>query len=118
MTLNRNLSPETHLFNKFSLLKANEIKLCNGIPVYSISGGTQDVIKLELIFKGGVWYEQVNAQAETCNSMLAKGTSVMKEKEISEKFDYYGAYFDRNFYHDNSGFSVYTLKKFFPKILR
>ena len=70
--------------------------LDNGVPVYTIDAGEQDVLMVEWVFYAGNWYEDKNIVAATANHLLKNGTNKKSAFAINEHFEYYGAYLNRS----------------------
>ena len=49
--------------------------LSNGVPVYIIKGGAQDVLRIDLLVRGGYSIQERPLQALFTNRMLREGTS-------------------------------------------
>ena len=114
--LNRKIQPAVNPIEHIDYVKAEKRLLSNGIPVYFINGGTQDVVKVDFIFEAGTWLQKSNMIASLCNSMLEEGSKNYKAAEIAEKFDFYGAYIQLAA-DQNQGFvSVVSLGKYLPQI--
>ena len=109
---NRKKEPSFRNIKKFSLPKAEKFKLDNGVPVYALSSGTQDIIRIEFIFKAGKWYEKSNLTASATNAMLNEGTSNHSSAQLAGKFDYYGSYIHLYSEADRAGMVLYTLSKY------
>ena len=91
--------------------------LDNGVPVYSIDAGAQEVVQLELVFYAGNWFEQQKSVAAAANYLLKNGTSTKTAFEINEEFEYYGAYCNRTCYNETAIVSLSSLTKQLPAIL-
>ncbi|HMC99256.1 MAG TPA: hypothetical protein VKH37_03855, partial [Ferruginibacter sp.] len=78
----------------------DHFELDNGVPVYAINTGTQDVIQVELVFYAGNWFEQQRSVAAATNFMLKNGTSSKSAFQLNEAFEYYGAYCSRGCYNE------------------
>ena len=91
--------------------------LDNGVPVYTIDAGAQDVIQIELVFYAGNWFEQQKSVAAATNYLLKNGTSTKTAFEINEIFEYYGAYCNRSCLSETSIVSLSSLSKQLPAIL-
>jgi zinc protease len=115
--INRNIAPEFQMIQSFDVTKAEKIQLDNGIEVYALNSGTQDIIKLDLILKSGVKYQPKPLVASFTNAMLTEGTKKYSSKEIAEKLDFYGAYFQPITELDNSILSLLSLNKFLDETL-
>ena len=91
--------------------------LDNGVPVYAIDAGAQEVIQIELVFYAGNWFEQQKSVAAATNYLLKNGTSTKSAFEINELFEYYGAYCNRSCYNETALVSLSSLSKQLPFIL-
>ncbi len=109
---NRKKEPPFRDIEKFSLPKAEKFKLDNDVPVYILSSGTQDIIRIEFIFKAGKWYENSNLTASTTNAMLNEGTPYHSSVQLASKFDFYGSYIHLYSEADRAGLVLYTLSKY------
>lgn len=85
--------------------------LANGIPVYRINSGTQDLVMIELIFNAGSWYQQFPFAATGANLMLREGTAGLTSTAIAEKLDFYGAHLETSVEKDHAYVRLYTLSK-------
>ena len=111
--LNRRIQPNITQPVDFSLkLKPyTHFKLDNGVDVYAVEAGEQEVMMLELVFDAGVWYEDCKAIAATTNFLLKNGTSQKTAYQINEHFDFYGAYLNRSCYSETATITLHTLSK-------
>ena len=89
----------------------------NGVPVYAIDAGAQEVIQIELVFYAGNWFEQQKSVAAATNYLLKNGTSTKTAFEINEVFEYYGAYCNRSCHNETAIISLSSLSKQLPAIL-
>ncbi|MCD4678772.1 MAG: insulinase family protein [Bacteroidales bacterium] len=92
-------------------------RLDNGIPVYIIDSGKQDLIRLELIFNAGYYVQSAPLQALTSGMMMKEGTSNYSSKEIAETVDHYGTYFETLIDQDTSCLCLYSLFKNLENVL-
>jgi predicted Zn-dependent peptidase len=69
------------------------------------------VIKIELIFKAGRWFEQPWGAAYFTANLLSKGTLKKSSFEIAQTFDRYGAHLEVNPGLDIVSLSLYSLTK-------
>src|SRR5688572_30379747 len=117
--LNRKTAPPITDAVHFNLhLKPYEhFTLDNGVPVYSIHAGAQEVIQLEMVFYAGNWYEQRQGVAAATNFMLKNGTTEKTAFQLNEAFEYYGAYCNRTCYNETAVVSLHTLTKHLDTLL-
>lgn len=95
----------------------NTFALDNGVPVYTIHAGAQEVIQIEMVFYAGNSYESQHGVAAATNYMLKNGTSTKTAFELNEAFEYYGAYSNRACYNETSVLSLHTLTKHLDLLL-
>lgn len=117
--VNRKQAPKIKDAIEFSMaLKPYEkFTLDNGIDVYAVHAGPEEVIQLEWVFRAGNWYEKDNGVAGATNFLLKNGTSKRSAFEISEHFDFYGSYLNRNCYNETSNITLHSLSKHIPELL-
>jgi len=91
--------------------------LKNGVEVYSVNAGAEELMSLELVFYAGNWFEQKNLVAATTNFLLKNGTRQRNAFQINEHFEYYGAHLSRACYNETSTLSLHTLTKHVRELL-
>lgn len=94
-----------------------QFALDNGVPVYAIDAGEQDVLMVEWVFYAGNWYEDKNIVAATANHLLKNGTHKKSAFAINEHFEYYGAYLNRGCYNETSTVTLHCLNKHINNLL-
>lgn len=117
--LNRKQVPKiTDAVNLHLELKPYEkFVLKNGVEVYSINAGAEDVMMIEWVFNAGNWFEDANLQAATTNFLLKNGTSTKTAFQVNEHFEYYGAYLNRNCYAETANLSLHCLNRHLSELL-
>ncbi len=117
--MNRKHSPKIKDAVDYSLaLKPYEhYKLDNGINVYSVNAGAQEVIQIEMVFYAGNSYEKKKGVAAATNFLLKNGTKTRTALQINEAFEYYGGYCNRACYNETSVVSLHSLTKHVDKLL-
>ena len=117
--LNRKTAPPIVDAVNFKLhLKPYDLfSLDNGVPVYTINAGAQEVIQIEMVFYAGNWYEQRQGIAAATNFMLKNGTAKKTALEINEAFEYYGAYCNRSCYSETAVLTLHTLTRHLDVLL-
>ncbi len=118
MTLiNRNIAPEFREVTKVHLQQAVDHKLSNGLPVHVVNAGTQEVMKIEFIFKAGLRFRDYPMVASAVNDMLDEGTTTKGAIEIAEELDFYGAFIESEVTADQASFTLWTLNKYLNESL-
>ncbi len=115
--LDRNIQPPVLPQDKIDIQQPVKLIMNNGIPLYVINAGSQDVVRMDILFKGGSWYQAHKLQALFTNRMLREGTLRYTAKQISEKLDYYGAWLELSSSLEYAYISLYSLNKYFSYTL-
>ena len=117
--MNRTKSPQIKDAIDFNLtLKPYRYAtLNNGIPVYAIEAGSQEVVQLELVYTAGNYFEKKKGVAAATNFLLKNGTKSRTALEINEAFDYLGAYCNRACYNETAVVSLHSLSRHLDKLL-
>ena len=116
---NRKAAPEIVDAVDFDLrLKpCDRFTLDNGVPVYAINAGAEEVVMIEWVFYAGNWYEEKNIVAATTNFLLKNGTKQKNAFAINEHFEFYGAYLNRQCYNETATISLHCLAKHLHHLL-
>jgi zinc protease len=119
MTQNRKSAPDIidAVDMKLQLKPYDHFTLDNGVPVYSIDAGAQDVLMIEWVFYAGNWYEEKNIVAATTNFMLKNGTKQKNAFAINEHFEFHGAYLNRSCYSETATITLHCLNKHLARLL-
>jgi predicted Zn-dependent peptidase len=117
--INRKSAPEIidAVNMQLQLKPYDHFTLDNGVPVYSIDAGAQEVLSLEWVFYAGNWYEEKNIVAATTNFMLKNGTRHRSAFDINEHFEFHGAYLNRSCHNETAILSLHCLSKHLPQLL-
>lgn len=102
---------------KLQLKPYDFFTLNNGVPVYSIDAGAQDVLMIEWVFYAGNWYEEKNIVAATTNFLLKNGTVQKNALAINEHFEFHGAYLNRSCYNETATITLHCLNKHLSVLL-
>ncbi len=92
-------------------------RLNNGIPMYVLDMGTQDVVKIEVVFHAGRPFEHKPLTARATLSQIKEGTEYHDAAAIAETFDFYGATLHTPYSMDTSNIALYSLNKHFHRVL-
>jgi len=119
LTVDRKIAPPIIDAVNFHLeLKPYEkFTLDNGLPVYSINAGAEEVMMVEIVFFAGNSFEKKNIVAAATNFLLKNGTSTKKAFQINEHFEYYGSFLNRACYNETSTLTLHCLNKHIGELL-
>jgi len=91
--------------------------LKNGIPVFIIGAGSEEIMRVEFTFWAGQTRENIPLQSGTTNMMLLEGSSDHTSEELNSLLDHYGAFVNLYAEKDRAGVIVFCLNKYSGKIL-
>ena len=114
---NRVQAPKIQEIEDLKLPRPHIATLDNGIPVYAIQMGTQEVLKLEIIFNAGRPYESANLVSRATASLMKEGTLSKSSNDIAELIDFYGGSISVPVNLDTSNILLYSIKKYFGRLL-
>ena len=115
--INRIDAPDIKTLDKLDLPNVEKTNLDNGIPLYVINSGEQEVVKLDFVFEAGKWYEPKNLLADFVNRMMREGVKGKTAKEIADIFEFYGCNLESSVSFTSAGFQLYSLSKHIPAVL-
>lgn len=108
--------PPTSLPERIIVPQAEKFTLDNGIKVYSVNAGTQDVVRVELVFTDkSTRHNSIVITA--VNRLIREGTAKHTALEIAEMLDFYGAYLETESNPDFSSIVLFTLGKYINETL-
>jgi zinc protease len=117
--LNRSKAPHIKdaVAYNITLKKPDVCKLDNGVDVYNVQAGTEEVVQIEWVFRAGNWFEEQKLVASAANFLIKNGTRNKSAYEINEFVDFYGAYLNRSCYNETAVVSLHCLSKQLEHIL-
>lgn len=116
--INRNNPPATSLVAPLPFLMPEKLVLSNGVPVYLVNGGTQEIIRIEMLFEAGGYNEHKPLVAQSTANLLISGTKTKNQATISETLDFFGSYLHIDAQKDIISVSVYVVNKHLGHILK
>ncbi len=119
MTVDRKNIPAIHDAIEFEyvLPSINEHRLQNGLPLYWLNAGVQDVVEIDWVFPAGIWYEPFPSVAFAVASLLKNGTSKRSAHQINEALEFFGASLKVNTGNDHATVTLHSLTKHLPDLL-
>ncbi|MEQ1585861.1 MAG: pitrilysin family protein [Cyclobacteriaceae bacterium] len=115
--LNRKSAPQFAEIKRFHLPSPEIIMLDNGVPLIQFDKVNQEVLRIELIFKAGKWFETKRGTSYFTAHLLDKGTLSKNSLQIAETFDLFGSSIEINPGFDFTSLSLFTLSKNIKKVL-
>lgn len=115
--LDRTVAPKVQKLSNVEFLRPVRMTMQNEIPLHIIDVGVQDVVRMDLLFKGGRWQQERNLQSLFTNRMLREGTKTYSSSEISRQLDFYGSWMQFSNYPKHTCVTLYSLSKYFKETL-
>jgi predicted Zn-dependent peptidase len=109
------IQPTIFPVEKVVIPEAKSYILNNGVQVYTIEAGTEDIMRLEFIFKAGQIKESIPLLASTCNMMLSEGSDNYSSEELNGMLDYYGVFLNQYADKDSAGIILFFPNKHIEK---
>ncbi len=115
----RSIPPVIHDAVEFNyvLPPVQQTALRNGLPLYWLNAGVQDVAEIDFVFPAGLWYEEKPAVAQTVAALIKNGTSRRTSHALHEAIEFYGASLNVQAGNDFTIVTLYTLTKHLPELL-
>ena len=115
--LNRKIAPILQEIKNYKLPLAKTYTLDNGIKVYEINEGEEEIIKLEIAFHAGRWYEDKKLASRATASLLREGSKNRTGAVVAEHIDFYGGSIRFPSNLDTSFIQIYCMTKYLENIL-
>lgn len=109
--LDRKTAPPSSGFDTIHLPSPREFSLSDHLKIYFIDEVHQPVVKIDVLFKAGKWFETKNGVSNLTASMLEKGTATKSSSQIANIFDQCGAFLEISPGFDFVSVSLYSLTK-------
>lgn len=119
MQPDRTIAPQIHdaVDFEYQLPAINKAKLDNGLPLYWLNAGVQDVVEIDWVFPAGLWYEQKASVAQSTAALLKSGTAKYSAGQINEALEYYGAQLKVSASNDYATVTLHSMVKHLPALL-
>ena len=116
-TLDRIKGPLSKAVPHIDLQQAKKYTLDNGIPVYVISSGFQELVKIEMLYFNLQFDSKQPLVDSATNRMLQEGTKKYSAQQLADMVDYYGAFFETDENFDFCSIDLFTLNKYLEQTL-
>jgi len=116
-TLDRKKAPVFKTLDKVEVLPVTKQKLDNGIDLFTLSAGSQEISKIEFVFRAGMYHQKAPLIASGANTLLESGTRSFTANQLSEGIDFYGSYLELGVDQDFASVTLYSLNKYLKESL-
>lgn len=112
--LDRTTPPDTAPIVYTPLPPYSQHKLANGIPVYMVRYGTQEVVECQVVYHAGHSYESLPGLAGMTGRMLTEGTEKRNSLQLAQLLDDYGSYLNVESGYELTTVTLSTLARHLP----
>ena len=113
----RNKIPGLGKPTRLELKEPECIQLENGVDAFIIDAGAEAVTRVDLVLQAGSVHQKKKLVADTVSHLLREGTKNFNSKQLAEKLDYFGAYFDVNASKDTTTLTLFSLSRYLSELL-
>jgi len=117
MSIDRKNGPKIKKITELRIPPIHREILNNGVELIEVNMGTQNLIQLEVLFRGGRINESSKGVSRAVARLLKEGTKSYTGSELAEEVDFYGANISSGASLDYSYVKIFTLNKHFHKML-
>lgn len=117
-TLQRTQAPQFKTLQTLAPVPYSTHTLTNGVPVYAIRAGEQQVLKIDFIFDSGEYWQMQPLAASATLNLLSEGSSNFTAEQCAEQLDFLGSYVYYNTTKHCSVISLYCLEKYAEQSVR
>jgi zinc protease len=116
-TLDRKTPPPIHEVTSLIFPYPSVYYLDNGIPVYETRLGTQEIMKIEVVFMSGRPHEHKRLVSRTTARMLREGTKSYTSATLAERIDFYAGTVQTPVNLDTGSLVLYCMTKHFAHLV-
>jgi zinc protease len=113
----RKTAPPLKKPENITLQEPEKFLLDNGIEVYCIDAGDQEVTHLDITYKAGTVFGTNPLEAFFTNKCLKEGTMSFSAKQIAKTIDFYGAALNTSVNRNFAGVSLFCLSRHLEQLM-
>ncbi|GEM_PF-5168178 len=111
------LLPKPQPLTDFVWVAPERHRLSTGVPLSLVRSTREEVIRLDVLVRGGTWHQDKCLQAVMTNRLLREGTTRLGSSEIAVALDNCGAVLEQSATAHYSFLTLYCLRKHFAELL-
>jgi len=92
--LDRTIVPPFRRIENIDIVRAQTIKLSNGVQIHTINVGEQDILLVHVYAQGGIVHQPAPQIARMAANCITEGTTNFSANDIANKVSFYGAELD------------------------
>ncbi|KAB2916563.1 MAG: insulinase family protein [Bacteroidetes bacterium] len=109
--LDRTKAPAMQQVENIHFLNPELFTLDNGVIVYALKGGEQEIIKTDFVLDAGSLLGNNRLVASTASDLLFTGANGKSSEEIANEFDFYGAFNSKSCHFTDNLITNFCLTK-------
>ncbi|SDY48444.1 M16 family metallopeptidase [Hymenobacter psychrophilus] len=115
--LDRTVAPPVQPLARVTLPAADVFPLPNGARLHVMRNDAQPVIRLQVVFKAGKWYDPSAGVSLLAARLLLDGTHTRSARQIADEVAFFGASLDCEQGFDRATLTLYCLSRHLPQLL-
>ncbi|WP_400194210.1 M16 family metallopeptidase [Hymenobacter sp. B81] len=115
--LNRLVAPASRSIEQVTLPAAEVVPLANGARLHILVNTAQPVIRFQIVFPAGRWYDPTPGISLLVARTLLEGTRTRTARQIADEAAFYGASLECEQGFDRTTLTLYCLSKHFEALL-
>lgn len=115
--LDRTKAPKRGTLSEIAFQPLTTVLLPNGLPLHVINAGTQEVVRLDLVFDGGSLHAPRSLVASYTARMLTEGTATYTARQLADRVEFYGASLQAEADRDELIITLHTLGRHLNHVL-
>lgn len=92
MLLNWKKGPGFKRIENITIPEYEELSLDNGTKLITVNQGSQEIFRLDLVYRGARFLEHKKLASKLTSSLIREGTASKSSADIAELIDFYGAH--------------------------
>ena len=117
MRVDRKKGPTINKIKRLDIPHVDREILPNGTELIQVDMGTQNLVQLEVLYRGGRILEDKKGVSRATSRLIKEGTFKHTSSQLAEEVDYYGANISSGANLDYSYLKIFSLGKYFDRIL-
>ncbi|MBG8554274.1 M16 family metallopeptidase [Hymenobacter guriensis] len=115
--LNRLVAPPVQPLASITLPAADVLSLPNGSRLHILRNAAQPVIRLQVVFRAGKWYDTTPGASVLTARMLLEGTRTRTARQIADEVAFFGASLECEQGFDRATLTLYCLARHLDQLL-
>lgn len=115
--MDRTIQPELKSFDSHDIQRPFVHMMKNGVAMNCIHVNDTELLRIDIMFKGGQWVQDSPLQARFALGQMRYGSGMYGKERISELIDYYGASIQTRVNISYSVITLIVLRKFLVQTL-